>query len=90
MSAAQTRQKWRKNAVYKDRGARWTQNNNETHRDTKLGSIDNPHKIIRDYGVTDERVYDSPVCSDNFANNTDSDAKVFFNKRLTTGKQYGD
>ncbi len=55
----------------KDLDARWTKKNNETHYGYKNHvSVDNQHKIIRDYAVTSAEVHDAHVCTDLLAANT--------------------
>jgi IS5 family transposase len=49
-----------KKTAHKDRDARWTKKNNETHYGYKNhANIDRKHKLIRRYGVTDASVHDS-------------------------------
>lgn len=58
----------------KDLDARWTKKNDETHYGYKNHvSVDNQHKIIRDYAVTSAEVHDSHVCTDLLATNTAND-----------------
>ena len=58
----------------KDLDARWTKKNDETHYGYKNHvSVDNQHKIIRDYAVTSAAVHDSHVCTDLLAANTAND-----------------
>ena len=58
----------------KDIDARWTKKNEETHFGYKNHvSVDNAHKLIRDYEVTSAEVHDSQVFIEVLAENTSSD-----------------
>ncbi len=58
----------------KDTDARWTKKNNETHFGYKNHvSVDNAHKLIRNYEVTSAEVHDSQVFIEVLADNTSGD-----------------
>jgi len=58
----------------KDLDARWAKKNNETHYGYKNhASVDNKHKLIRDYEVTSAEVHDSQVFHELLAENTSRD-----------------
>jgi len=58
----------------KDTDARWTKKNNEVHFGYKNHvSVDNAHKLIRDYDVTSAEVHDSNVFLALLADNTSKD-----------------
>lgn len=58
----------------KDTDARWTKKNQETHFGYKNhASVDNKHKLIRNYEVTSAEVHDSQVFVEILAENTSKD-----------------
>lgn len=58
----------------KDTDARWTKKNDETHFGYKDHvSVDNAHKLIREYDVTSAEVHDSNVFEDILTENTSKD-----------------
>ncbi|MBU2714382.1 IS5 family transposase [Zooshikella harenae] len=58
----------------KDTDARWTKKNEETHFGYKNHvTVDNAHKLIRDYKVTSAEVHDSQVFIEILAENTSAD-----------------
>jgi len=58
----------------KDTDARWTKKNDETHYGYKNHvSVDNAHKLIRNYEVTSAEVHDSQVFEQILADNTSQD-----------------
>lgn len=58
----------------KDLDARWTKKNKETHYGYKNhASVDNKHKLIRDYEVTSANVHDSQVFHELLGENTSQD-----------------
>lgn len=58
----------------KDTDARWTKKNDETHFGYKDHvSIDNAHKLIRNYDVTSAEVHDSQVFEEILTENTSKD-----------------
>lgn len=58
----------------KDTEARWTKKNNDTYFGYKDHvSVDNAHKLIRDYKVTSAEVHDSQVFEELLADNTSKD-----------------
>ena len=55
----------------KDTDARWTKKNQETHFGYKSHvSVDNQHKLIRNYQVTSAEVHDSNVFVDLLVDNS--------------------
>lgn len=58
----------------KDLDARWTKKNNETHYGYKDHvSVDNAHKLIREYDVTAANVHDSQIFEEILTENTSFD-----------------
>jgi IS5 family transposase len=58
----------------KDIDARWTKKNNEVHFGYKdHATIDNAHKLIREYDITSAEVHDSQVFEDILTENTSKD-----------------
>jgi len=58
----------------KDTDARWTKKNDETHYGYKNHiTVDNAHKLIRNYEVTSSEVHDSQVFEEILADNTSQD-----------------
>ena len=58
----------------KDTDARWTKKNNEVHFGYKNhATVDNAHKLIREYDVTSAEVHDSRIFEDILTQNTSKD-----------------
>jgi IS5 family transposase len=58
----------------KDTDARWTKKNDETHFGYKdHATVDNEHKLIREYDVTSAEVHDSNIFEEILSENTSKD-----------------
>lgn len=77
IKAGKTPKKFTENANVgrqKDTQARWTKKNDETHFGYKNHvTVDNAHKLIRNYEVTSAEVHDSQVFEELLAENTSKD-----------------